>query len=87
MALPSLTTASFLSTQLTLTYSDGRQYFLNYRDINATQLDSTFGVSRVRIYLSGSLDESMSVTSTDVASLSAPNNTLAGFIATLNSYL
>jgi hypothetical protein len=87
MALPSLTTASFLSTQLTLTYSDGRQYFLNYRDINATQLDSTFGVSRVRIYLSGSLDESMSVTSTDVASLTAPNNTLAGFIATLNSYL
>lgn len=87
MALPSLTTASFLGTQLTLTYSDGRQYFLNYRDINATQLDSTFGVSRVRIYLSGSLDESMSVTSTDVASLSAPNNTLAGFIATLNSYL
>lgn len=87
MALPSLTTASFLGTQLTLTYSDGRQYFLNYRDINATQLDSTFGVSRVRIYLSGSLDESMSVTSADVASLPAPNNTLAGFIATLNSYL
>jgi hypothetical protein len=29
----------------------------------------------------------MSVTSTDVASLTAPNNTLAGFIATLNSYL
>ena len=87
MALPALTTASFGATQLSLTFSDGRQYFINYRDINATQIDSTYPPTRVRLFTSGNLDESIAVTSTDIAGLPAPNNTPAGFIATLNSYL
>ncbi len=84
MALPSLTTASFLSTQLTLTYSDGRQYFLNYRDINATELDSTSGITKVRIYLSGGLDESMFVTGPDLVAI---GTTATAFLTTLNTYL
>ena len=84
MALPSLTTASFLSTQLTLTYSDGRQYFLNYRDINATELDSTSGITKVRIYLSGGLDESMFVTGPDLVAI---GTSASAFLTTLNTYL
>ena len=86
MALPSLTARTLGATQLQLTYSDGRQYFLNYRDINATELDGTSGITKVRIYLSGGLDESISVTATDL-STTTPSTTPAAFIAALNALL
>jgi hypothetical protein len=84
MALPTLTARTFGSTQLQLTYADGRQYFLNYRDIISTELDGTDGTTKVRIYLSGGLDESMFVTNADLVAL---GTTAAAFIATLNTYL
>ena len=84
MALTTLTSQAFLATQLRLTYSDGRQYFLNYRDINATELDSTSGITKVRIYLSGGLDESMFVTGPDLVAI---GTTASIFLSTLNSYL
>jgi hypothetical protein len=84
MALPTLTATSFVATQLRLTYADGRQYFLNYRDIISTELDATDGITKVRIYLSGTLDESIFVTNGDLVAL---GTTAAAFIATLNTYL
>ena len=84
MALTTLTSQAFLATQLRLTYSDGRQYFLNYRDINATELDSTSGITKVRIYLSGGLDESMFVTGPDLVAIGTTAN---AFLTTLNTYL
>lgn len=84
MALATLTARTFGATQLQLTYSDGRQYFLNYRDINATELDSTSGITKVRIYLSGGLDESMFVTGPDLVAIGT--NALS-FLSTLNTYL
>ena len=84
MALTTLTSRTFGATQLQLTYSDGRQYFLNYRDINATELDSTSGITKVRIYLSGGLDESMFVTGPDLVAI---GTTASIFLSTLNSYL
>lgn len=84
MALATLTARTFGATQLQLTYSDGRQYFLNYRDINATELDSTSGITKVRIYLSGGLDESMFVTGPDLVAIGT--NALT-FLNNLNSYL
>lgn len=84
MALATLTARTFGATQLTLTYSDGRVYYLNYRDINATELDSTSGITKVRIYLSGGLDESMFVTGPDLVAI---GTTASAFLTTLNSYL
>jgi hypothetical protein len=84
MALPTLTARTFGSTQLQLTYADGRQYFINYRDIISTELDATDGITKVRIYLSGTLDESIFVTNADLVAL---GTTAAAFIATLNTYL
>jgi len=84
MALPTLTARTFGSTQLQLTYADGRQYFLKYRDIISTELDATDGITKVRIYLSGTLDESIFVTNGDLVAL---GTTAAAFIATLNTYL
>ena len=84
MALPTLTARTFGSTQLQLTYADGRQYFLNYRDIISTELDATDGITKVRIYLSGTLDESIFVTNGDLVVL---GTTAAAFLSTLNTYL
>jgi hypothetical protein len=84
MALPTLTARTFGATQLQLTYADGRQYFLNYRDIISTELDATDGITKVRIYLSGGLDESMFVTNTDLVAL---GTTASAFLTTLNTYL
>ena len=84
MALATLTARTFGATQLQLTYSDGRQYFLTYRDITATELDSTSGITKVRIYLSGGLDESMFVTGPDLVAI---GTTASAFLTTLNTYL
>jgi len=84
MALATLTARTFGATQLTLTYSDGRVYYLNYRDINATELDGTSGITKVRIYLSGGLDESMFVSGPDLVAI---GTTAPAFLSTLNSYL
>lgn len=84
MALATLTARTFGATQLTLTYSDGRVYYLNYRDINATELDATSGITKVRIYLSGGLDESMFVTGPDLVAI---GTSASAFLATLNTYL
>ena len=84
MALPTLTARTFGATQLQLTYADGRQYFLNYRDIISSELDATDGIQKVRIYLSRGLDEAMFVSNTDLVAL---GTTASAFIATLNTYL
>ena len=84
MALATLTARTFNPTQLVLTYSDGRVYYLNYRDINATELDGTSGITKVRIYLSGGLDESMFVSGPDLVAI---GTTASAFLSTLNTYL
>ena len=84
MALATLTALNFQATQLELTYSDGRVYYLNYRDINATELDGTSGITKVRIYLSGGLDESMFVSGPDLVDI---GTSASAFLSTLNTYL
>lgn len=83
-ALPTLTNYNFGASQLRLDYSDGRQYFLNYKDIVAVQIDPTTGIYVVRIYPSGEVGASISVSNTDLVAL---GTTYTSFVSTLNSYL
>ena len=83
-ALPSLTAYNFGTEQLRLDYADGRQYFLNYKDIVGVQIDPTSGVYIVRIYPSGEVGASISVSNTDLVAL---GTTYTSFVSTLNSYL
>jgi hypothetical protein len=83
-ALPSLTAYNFGTEQLRLDYADGRQYFLNYKDIVGVQIDPTSGVYIVRIYPSGEVGASISVANPDLVAL---GTTYTAFVSTLNSYL
>jgi hypothetical protein len=83
-ALPALSNFNFGVDQLRLDYADGRQYFLNYKDIVAVQIDPTTGIYVVRIYPSGEVGSSISVSNPD---LIARGTTYTAFVSTLNSYL
>ena len=83
-ALPSLTVFNFGTEQLRLDYADGRQYFLNYKDIVGVQIDPTTGIYVVRIYPSGEVGVSISVANPDLIAL---GTTYTAFVSTLNSYL
>jgi len=83
-ALPSLTAYSFGAEQLELDYADGRQYFLNYKDIVGVEIDPTTGIYVVRIYPSGQVGVSISVSNTDLVAL---GTTYTAFVSTLNSNL
>jgi hypothetical protein len=83
-ALPALSNFNFGVDQLRLDYADGRQYFLNYKDIVAVQIDTTTGIYVVRIYPSGEVGSSISVSNPDLIAL---GTTYTAFVSTLNSYL
>jgi hypothetical protein len=83
-ALPTLTSYTFGANQLELDYSDGTQYFLNYKDIVSVQIDPTTGEYIVRVYLSGEVGNSIFVSNTDLVAL---GTTYTAFVSTLNSNL
>jgi hypothetical protein len=83
-ALPTLTSYTFGANQLELDYSDGTQYFLNYKDIISVQIDPTTGEYIVRVYLSEEVGNSIFVSNTDLVAL---GTTYTAFVSTLNSYL
>lgn len=80
-ALPRLTAFSLGTSQLVLTYADGRIFYVNYADIITVELDPTSGETLVRIYAEGEVSVTLTASNTDLVAL---GTTATAFITNLN---
>ena len=79
-ALPALTAFSFGTTQLVLTYADGRIFYVNYKDIICNLYDPTTGEITLKIYQDGQITLVISA-----ADLVAIGTTISAFLTSLNT--
>ena len=81
-ALPALTAATFGTTQLILTYADGRIFYANYKDIICNLYDPTTGEITLKIYQDGQI--TLVISATDLVAI---GTTISAFLASLNTYV
>jgi len=81
-ALPALTAFSFGTTQLILTYADGRVFYVNYKNIICNLDDPTTGEVILRIYQDGQI--TLVISATDLVAI---GTTISAFLASLNIYV
>jgi len=81
-ALPALTAFSFGTTQLILTYADGRVFYVNYKNIICNLDDPTTGEVILRIYQDGQI--TLVISATDLVAI---GTTISAFLASLNTYV
>ena len=81
-ALPALTAFSFGTTQLILTYADGRVFYVNYKNIICNLDDPTTGEVILRIYQDGQI--TLVISANDLVAI---GTTISAFLASLNTYV
>ena len=81
-ALPALTAFSFGTTQLILTYADGRVFYVNYKNIICNLDDPTTGEVILRIYQDGQI--TLVISANDLVAI---GTTISAFLASLNIYV
>jgi tRNA threonylcarbamoyladenosine modification (KEOPS) complex Pcc1 subunit len=81
-ALPALTAATFGTTQLILTYADGRIFYVNYKDIICNLYDPTTGEITLKIYQDGQI--TLVISATDLVAI---GTTISAFLTSLNIYV
>ena len=81
-ALPALTAFSFGTTQLILTYADGRVFYVNYKNIICNLDDPTTGEVILRIYQDGQI--TLVISANDLVAI---GTTISAFLTSLNIYV
>ena len=82
MALGNLTSFDISNRIIYLAYSDGREWYVPYKAVIATQIDPTSGVYEGYIYEKGLVGESLKATQPDLVAL---GSSVVGFISSINN--